>query len=87
MAALCVVTADSPVKFSVGHGHAMRTCHRSTWCARTQAAATVVGELLAQRAQQATVDGVHWERKRGQRYHGKIAVLLTALKVGGVQLV
>jgi len=68
------------------------------WCTRSglavkalgslaQAAASVVGELLARRAQQAAVDGVHWERKRGQRYHGKIAALLTAMKAGGLPLV
>ena len=57
------------------------------WAAHAQAAATVVGELLARRAQQAAVDGVCWERKRGQRYHGKIAALLTAMQSGGLKLV
>ena len=66
--------------------HASWACRRPR-AVRPQAAATVVGELLARRAHQAAVDGVHWERKRGQRYHGKIAALLTAMKAGGLPLV
>ncbi len=69
---------------------------KTLWCddhidlrfiTHAQTAATVVGELLARRAQEAAVDNVHWERKRGQRFHGKIAALLTAMQSGGLKLV
>ncbi len=46
-----------------------------------------VGEVVAQRAQAAGVDSVHWPRKHGQRYHGKIAAMLEALKAQGVKLI
>ena len=43
--------------------------------------------MVAQRAQQAGVDAVHWPRKRGQRYHGKIAAMIEALRAQGVKLI
>lgn len=45
-----------------------------------------IGEAVAQRARQAGVDAVQWQRKRGQRYHGKVAALIEALKAQGVKL-
>ena len=49
-------------------------------------AAADVGTILATRAVAANVTQVHWDRRRGERYHGKLAALLDALKETGVQL-
>lgn len=46
-----------------------------------------VGEALAKRAAEKGIDGVEWKRKRGQRYHGKIAALLTSMNSNGLKLV
>lgn len=46
-----------------------------------------VGETLAKRAVEKGIDGVEWKRKRGQRYHGKIAALLTSMNTNGLKLV
>ena len=46
-----------------------------------------MGQLLAERAAAQQVTAVHWERKRGQKYHGKIASLLLAMKTGGLPLI
>ena len=46
-----------------------------------------VGEVVAPRAQQAGIDAVHWPRKRGQKYHGRIATIVDALKSKGVALI
>ena len=43
--------------------------------------------MLAERAKQAGIDGVHWQRKPGQRYHGRIAALITSMQEVGVKLV
>lgn len=50
-------------------------------------ACTKVGEALAQRLKEVGVEGVHWQRKNGQRFHGRIARLLEAMQEGGVKLV
>lgn len=46
-----------------------------------------VGDFLAKRALEKGVEGVEWKRKQGQRYHGKIAALLTQMTTSGLQLV
>jgi ribosomal protein L18 len=46
-----------------------------------------VGELLAARAAAAGVEGVHWQRKAGQRYHGRLAALITSMQAQGLKLV
>lgn len=46
-----------------------------------------VGEVLAERALGAGVQGVEWKRKIGQRYHGRIAALLTSMQGSGLKLV
>ena len=53
---------------------------------RSQAAAVLVGELLAERAKAASIDSVSWQRKQGQRFHGKAAALLTAMQSAGLPL-
>ncbi|WPT12379.1 50S ribosomal protein L18 [Picochlorum sp. SENEW3] len=50
-------------------------------------ASTKVGDFLAKRALEKGVEGVEWKRKQGQRYHGKIAALLTQMTTSGLQLV
>ena len=45
-----------------------------------------VGSELAHRAVQAGLDGVQWLRKPGQRHHGRIAALITAMQEGGLPL-
>jgi len=49
-------------------------------------AAAKVGELLAVRAAEKDVSEVHWIRKRGQRYHGKIASLIESMQAAGLPL-
>jgi ribosomal protein L18 len=46
-----------------------------------------VGELLAQRAVAAGIDGVSWQRKQGQKYHGRVASLITQMQDSGLKLV
>ena len=46
-----------------------------------------VGDVLAQRALAVGIQGVEWKRKVGQRYHGRIAALLTSMQESGVKLV
>ena len=53
---------------------------------RIQAAAAEVGELVAERAAGSKVAAVHWARKQGQRYHGKIAALLQSMQAAGLPL-
>ena len=59
----------------------MRVCALSV-----QEAASKVGELVAERAAGSKVDAVHWARKQGQRYHGKIAALLQSMQAAGLPL-
>lgn len=49
-----------------------------------QAAAAVVGRLVADRAKKAGVDKVCFDR-RGYKYHGRVAALATAAREGGLQ--
>jgi ribosomal protein L18 len=56
-----------------------------SWC--PQQSCGIVGRLLAERAKEAQIDGVHWVRKRGQKYHGRIAALLESMKDAGMPLV
>lgn len=49
-------------------------------------AAADVGAILASRAIAANVKQMHWDRRRGEKYHGKIAALLDSIKESGVQL-
>lgn len=46
-----------------------------------------VGMMLAQQLKAVGVEGVHWQRKQGQKFHGRIARLVEALQDGGVRLV
>lgn len=45
-----------------------------------------VGEVLAKRALEKGIDGVEWKRNKGQRYHGKIAALLTKMNDSGLKI-
>lgn len=49
-------------------------------------AAADIGTILGSRIKAANLDAVHWDRRRGEKYHGKIAALLEAVKGEGVQL-
>jgi ribosomal protein L18 len=46
-----------------------------------------VGKLLAARAKESGVGAVTWDRKHGQKFHGRTAELLKAMQGGGVKLV
>lgn len=52
----------------------------------TKEGASVIGRLLAERALAKKVPAVHWPRKRGQKYHGKIAAVIDAMKASGLPL-
>ena len=49
-------------------------------------AAADIGTILGSRIKAANLNAVHWERRRGEKYHGKIAALLEAVKGEGIQL-
>lgn len=49
-----------------------------------QAAASIVGKVLAERAKQAGIDKVCFDR-RSYKYHGRIASLASAAREGGLQ--
>lgn len=51
-----------------------------------QAAAVLIGELLAQRAKAVAIDSVCWQRKQGQKFHGKAEALLKAMQAAGLPL-
>ncbi len=46
-----------------------------------------VGEALAERVKTRGVDGVHWKRNPGQKFHGRIAAVITAIREHGVPTV
>ena len=46
-----------------------------------------VGELLAERAAAAGIEGVSWKRKHGQRFHGRVATLINSMQESGLKLV
>ncbi|KAH7617517.1 putative 50S ribosomal protein L18 [Nannochloris sp. 'desiccata'] len=52
-----------------------------------KSACSRVGELLAERAVGAGIDRVSWQRKQGQRYHGRVASLITSMQNSGLKLV
>ena len=49
-----------------------------------KAAAAVVGRLLAERAKQAGIDKICFDR-RSYKYHGRVAALATAAREAGLQ--
>ena len=49
-------------------------------------AAADIGTILAARAKAASLEQVHWDRRTGEKYHGKLAALLDAVKHAGIQL-
>ena len=49
-------------------------------------ASRVVGKRLAERAKAAGIDAVHWDRKHGQKFHGKIKELLQTMQAEGLPL-
>ena len=50
-------------------------------------AAAYVGKTLAERAKEAEVERVRWNRPYGQRYHGKVRAVLEELVGGGIDVV
>ena len=49
-------------------------------------ASKLVGRRLAERAKAAGIGAVHWDRKRGQKFHGKIKELLQTMQAEGLPL-
>ena len=49
-------------------------------------ASRVVGKRLAERAKAAGIGAVHWDRKHGQKFHGKIKDLLQTMQAEGLPL-
>lgn len=77
-------TSDGHIVAAAGSiEKALRTSLDKT--ANKQASAKV-GQLLADRAKEALIPSVHWDRKHGQKYHGKIKALLEAMKGQGLPL-
>jgi ribosomal protein L18 len=51
------------------------------------AASAEVGKLLADRAREVGgIDAVHFERKKGQRYTGKLKALIEAMRANGLRV-
>jgi ribosomal protein L18 len=62
----------------------LRTAGRPTSDAEASAE---VGKLLAERARAgAGLDAVYFERKKGQRYGGKLKALIDAMRAAGLQV-
>ncbi|MDR0803538.1 MAG: 50S ribosomal protein L18 [Rickettsiales bacterium] len=49
------------------------------------AGATAVGKIFAERAKQAKLDAVYFDRG-GYRYHGRVRALADAMRAGGVKI-
>ena len=51
------------------------------------AASAEVGKLLAERARErGGIESVHFERKKGQRYTGKLKALIEAVRANGLRV-
>jgi large subunit ribosomal protein L18 len=59
--------------------HWVRHCAHPNFCR--------IGELLAQRAQQAGLSGVHWRRRHGEQFHGKRKALIDSMRDAGLPLI
>ncbi|KAI3438530.1 hypothetical protein D9Q98_000958 [Chlorella vulgaris] len=71
-------TIEPPVQAALKEAGASLSCLQ---------AASRVGELLAERAKQAGLDGVHWRRKHGEKFHGKRKALIEGMKEAGLPLI
>lgn len=49
-----------------------------------KSACALVGRLIAERSKEKNISALHYKTKHGERYHGKLQVLLEAIKAGGV---
>mmetsp|Transcript_20442 Transcript_20442/g.28320 ORF Transcript_20442/g.28320 Transcript_20442/m.28320 type:complete len:110 (+) Transcript_20442:120-449(+) len=50
------------------------------------AAAAAVGELLVQRAKDASIPAVHWQKPLGKPFHGKMATIVNTVRDEGLVL-
>ena len=53
--------------------------HAGAWRCR-------VGKALAERASKVGIQSVAWERKQGQKFHGKVAALINSMQKAGLKL-
>lgn len=67
-------------------GSSSKSMHAAKIVPRVVQASKKVGQLLAERARGAGVPAVHWARKHGQRYHGRIKELLQSMTQAGLPL-
>lgn len=51
-----------------------------------KASCALVGNLLADRCKTKDIEKLHYEFKEGQRFHGKLEVLITTLRQQGVHV-
>ena len=85
--------ASIPVLHTSGQQVCKKTCgsmlyaHVAAGIDFSNAGDRRVGELVAQRAQQVGLTGVHWPRRRGERFHGKRAALINAMRAAGLPLI
>lgn len=49
-----------------------------------KSACALVGRLIAERSKEKDISAVHYKTKHGERYHGKLQVLLEAIRAGGI---
>ncbi|GMH33987.1 hypothetical protein BSKO_01821 [Bryopsis sp. KO-2023] len=50
-----------------------------------KSACALVGRLIAERSREKDISELHYKTKVGQRYHGKLQVLLDAISAGGLK--
>ena len=79
---ITVQVVDDAVGKTLAYASTMEAELRSTSDDKT-AKAKAVGELVAQRAKAAGVDGVVFDRA-GNKYHGRIAALADGARSGGL---
>ena len=49
-------------------------------------ACTMVGNMVAERCKQIGLTAVHWDKKHGEKYHGRRRAMLEAIVASGVKL-
>ncbi|WP_372734046.1 50S ribosomal protein L18 [Nocardioides sp.] len=80
---ITVQVVDDGVGKTLAYASTMESDLRAASGDKT-AKAKAVGELVAQRAKAAGVDGVVFDRA-GHKYHGRVAALADAAREGGLQ--
>lgn len=52
-----------------------------------KSASALVGRLIAERSKENNIKELHYKTKQGERFHGKLQVLMEAVRGGGVNFI